>query len=339
MCESFKPESALHAKPVGNVDRYRSASGTILAVTAFLFFVATTLANEPLPALQGERSGGTSRQIQIIPVRERTIRKTVTTQIEMRRNGWDDDTISLWLPESVHSDFGMSLWNNGVPLQSNQAFDDVANGVAWSYDDERCRINCSALSVDNVIDVTCSVLNKTNTTMPNVYVQNCLHFPKAAHFSGKAGEHVFFRNRNKWVTMKSTQNWFDRSARLADTTKFCFRQETLQEGRYPAIRKRRNVDPERSDHPMIIIESKDRKRVVAFVGRSWDFVFHNTNPDLGCIHSQPRPVSLKPSQRVDFQQRIYFFDGDRNDLLSEHGKDALVFGNSENKVISIPDRQ
>ena len=319
------------------MDQYRSARGAILAVAAFLLFIATTEADEPLPTDQGEENGVTTRQIEMTPVRERTIRKTVTTQVEMRRNGWDNDTISLWLPEGVHSNFGASLWNNGDAIQSKQSFDTVANGVAWSYGDERCRINCTALSVGNVVDVTCSVLNKTNTTMPNVYVQNCLHFPKATHFSGKAGEHVFFRKQRKWVTMKSTQNWFDRSFRLVDTTKFCFRQETLQGGRYPVIQKRRNVDPERSDHPMIIMESKDRKRVVAFVGRDWDFVFQNTNPRLGCIHSQPLPVSLKPSQRVDFKQRIYFFNGDRNDLLREHEKDALVFGNSENKVISIPD--
>jgi hypothetical protein len=202
------------------MERYRSAHGAILAVAAFLLSIASTLADEPLPADQGERCGVTTQQIEMTPIRERTIRETVTTQVEMRLNGWDDDTISLWLPERVHSDFDVSLWNNGDVLQSKQCFEAVEDGVAWSYDDERCQITCTALSVGNVVDVTCSVLNKTNTTMPNVYVQNCLHFPKATHFSGTAGEHVFFRKQSKWVSMKSTQNWFDRSERLSGV---CFR--------------------------------------------------------------------------------------------------------------------
>ncbi len=316
------------------LNRFSLICCSLVGFVAWFILVNTSFGQDVDSAQRRSRQadGSHSMSIQMVPVREKTIRTNPTTQIEIRRTGWNYNVLSLWLPESVFSDFGIHLWKNGDESQEERSFKRLPNGLGWQFENDKFRIDCMALSDGDVVDVTCLVLNKTSAEMPNVYVQNCLHFPKAIDFSGKAGEHVFFRKEGEWVTMDSTRNWFDRSSLLVDTTKFFFRKETIQTGRYSTVQGSRNVRPERSDHPMIVIESNDQEYSVAIAGRSWDFVFHNTNPKLGCIHSQPLPVRLMPLETVEFRQRIYLCDGDVNDLLKRYARDALSFGKDNSEV-------
>ena len=82
------------------------------------------------------------------------------------------------------------------------------------------------------------------------------------------------------------------------------------------------MDPERSDHPLVIKVSNGHRRSVGIAGGNWDFVFHNANPVFGCIHSQPLPVELKPAQRKVFKQKIYFCNGDHMRLIHEYADEA-----------------
>ena len=261
-------------------------------------------------------------------ISERTLRKCITTQIEIQMLGWPEDTFCLWIPETVFADFDDKLWANWNPSQSQQTFAQFErNGFDWKYEDERCRIRAEITTDKASVDLACSVMNKTDEIMKNVSVQNCLHFPKAPRFSGNRGDNVYFCCDGKWIPMSSTQHWFDHEEKsLNNTTKFCFRATTLQQGRYHSIRNSRNADPERSEHSLIVKESGDRTRAVGIAGENWDFVFHNTNPKLGCIHSQPLPVMLRPHESVTFKQRIYFCNGNHKAVVEAFKQDILAKG-------------
>lgn len=268
-------------------------------------------------------------------VHERTLRRRVTTQVEIHRKSWEADTICLWLPESVYADFDARLWCNHDEKNAQQYFGVTEEGITWTFESRACQITCTAMGEKDSLHLICAVANLTDSTMPNVYAQNCLHFPKAPAFSGPAGEQVYFRENGDWRSMADTEHWFARSGGLVDATKFCFRKKTLLRGRYGHIRRQRNVAPEHSDHPLIIAESADRERAVAVAGQDWDFVFHNTSPMFRCIHSQPLPVALEPMQQVTFRQRIYFSDHGRHGLVEKFEEEARALGNTCAEVSSF----
>jgi len=252
-------------------------------------------------------------------MQERTKRKCITTQIEIQISERPEDVFCLWIPESVFADFGDSLWLNSDPLQSEQDFRPLQiSGQAWDYENERCRLNVNILPRESTVDLLCFVENRTDEPMQNVYVQNCLHFPKAPSFSSVRGESVFFCRNETWIPMSSTQHWFDSEENtLTNTTKFCYRTATLQQGRYSSDKGSRNADPERSDHCLIVKEARDSEFSVGIAGENWDFVFHNTDPQLGCIHSQPLPAMVMPGEAVTFKERLYFCDGDHRAVIHE----------------------
>jgi len=265
--------------------------------------------------------------ISLKPVIEQTHRKCKTTQLEIQIDEWKNDIFCLWMPESVSADFDDRLWSNTDSRLARQEFSIVRNDrIKWDYRSPRSRIVCDLEATDSCLYVTCSIANESDEIMRNAYVQNCLHFPKAPSFSDKAGETVYFRCDGKWVPMSSTKHWFNRSHRsVANTTKFFFREAALPRGRHDFCKDKRNVGPERSDHPLVIKVSKGRQRSVGIAGGNWDFVFHNANPVFGCIHSQPLPVELKPMQEKVFKQRIYFCNGDHKKLICEFaGKASTV---------------
>ena len=279
--------------------------------------------------LLGCDRGSAQQQSSIVlkEISERTLRRNITTQVEIQVSGWPEDVFCLWLPEGVLADFDDKLWSNGNAEQARQNFHDVAgNALGWQYEDERCRLTASITASKETAELACFVMNKSDKVMDNVYVQNCLHFPKAPSFRGERGDNVFFGSMGQWIPMSSTQHWFDRAdTRLQNTTKFCFREASLDRGRYLTIRETRNVGPERSESSLIVKESADKNRAVGIAARGeWDFVFHNTNPKLGCIHSQPLPVRLEPGESVTFRQQIYFCNGGRNAVIEAFKKDPCA---------------
>lgn len=264
--------------------------------------------------------------ISVEPVVERTYRECATTQIEIRVDGWEGDTFCLWLPENVSADFGDHIWKNWGGEAIDQHFTPMGrDGFFWQYRDARSETYCDLVIKNSYLDITCSVVNKSPRAFPNAYLQNCLHFPKAPSFSSKNGETVYIRCDGEWIPVSMTRHWFSRKEHtLPNTTKFFFRGDTLHEGRYRFCLDNRNVDPERSDHPLIIKVSRDRKRTIGIAGGNWDFVFHNDNPILGCIHSQPLPVEIKPQKKATFKQRIYFCESNHESLIEQHANDALA---------------
>jgi hypothetical protein len=232
----------------------------------------------------------------------------------------------LWLPETVYADFGNPIWNNWSGYSAKQQFTKKGrSGVCWQFHGAKAEIRCDLSIESSYLDIICSLTNKSPDTFPNVSFQNCLHFPKAPSFAGKNGETVYIRSNGEWIPVSSTRHWFGRQDQaLSNTTKFFFRSDTLQNGRYPSCVDDRNVDPERSDHPLIVKVSSDGKRSIGIAGEDWDFVFHNASPMLGCIHSQPLPVRVEPLEEATIKQRIYLCEGNHEELLEQHANAPIT---------------
>lgn len=251
-------------------------------------------------------------------VHEKTVRSNVTTQLEFSVDEWPDNIFCLWLPECVYADFDDLIWEQWDPLVGHQDFKPKTDGgFEWRFSSNRCEILSRAAPEESCLNLQICITNRSKAVMPNVFPNNCLHFPKAPDFFCLDYSRVWIRNEGAWRTVLST----DPSA----PPNFFFRAEM------PTPPLPSHVVPEwinvPVDHPVIIVESTNGKKTVGIVAHNWQHVFHNSHLQLGCIHSEPQPArQLKPADTAVFQQRIYLHDGDRASFVREYGKKSYEFG-------------
>ena len=242
-----------------------------------------------------------------------TIRKNPTTQVGITVDRWAGDTFVLWLPEAVGD-----LWQQWNSEVAHQNFTVTQNGgLLWIYEGNPAGIiRTELIPQKNSLLLVTKVTNRSHQKLVKLYAQNCIHFSKAPEFICDDYSSFYVRINKKWYTLAS----------LKPTTSF---PRYYRDG-YP---KRGRIDPlEHSfgpirqdstvDYPLMVLVSKDGKRSVGVASEDFEFLFHNQNHYLRCIHSESgSPPPVLPGKTAIFRQKVYFVEGGLIDCVAAFEKD------------------
>ncbi|MEN8248178.1 MAG: hypothetical protein ABFS32_04545 [Bacteroidota bacterium] len=236
-----------------------------------------------------------------------------TTQVEITLPQWPGDTFHLWLPEAVGE-----LWQQWDPSVAHQDFITTEKGgLLWLYQNNPSAIIHSELIPErNSLLLETKVTNRTQNSLAGVYVQNCIHFPKAQDFICDDFSHIYIRSEGKWRSLKS----------LSPTSGFprYYRKGFPTRGRIdPTAQLFKNIRQGTSvDHPLIVLVSKDGTKSIGVASEDYEFLFHNQNKYLHCIHSESgTPPPIPSGETSIFRQKIYFIEGGLMDCVTAFEKD------------------
>lgn len=231
----------------------------------------------------------------------KTIRRNPTTQIAISIKEWPRNTFLLWLPEDVKP-----IWNQWTPAVAHQDFRDNENGgLLWSYTKKNiAHISAELQPKARSIVCTIRVKNLSRKVLNHVCAQNCLHLSRAPDFACNDFSRILIRTDGQWKTLKDLQPTCG--------LPMYYRPGFLESGKIDTWsgRFRKNNQPSRADHPLMICLDRQKKRAVATASQHYQCVFHNRAKYLRCVHSQQVPVpALPPGETATFRQWIFFVEG------------------------------
>jgi len=221
------------------------------------------------------------------------------------------NVFGLWLPETIA--VGEASWCN-ADEGCLQEWGECGGVFSWQIALNGCEVRCTLQPGrgQGSLIYEHTLWNRADRPVDRFVTATCFHTRSAPDFVAGDGSNVWVRTGGEdgWQTLQAIAGC-ERLAPGAPFRAYLLAEETdaVKYGGWTAWPE--CVLPARVDHSLIIMENRDRTGAVGIAAESFSHVFHNGDPGLHCLHSEPLfGENIAPGQKHSHRGVILFSAGD-----------------------------